>query len=71
MKCCYAIFWMYGSKNILLMFPLFKKRKSHKFSNFSAKVIISGQKYCRHLMQDSAQFGYDWTKNKEMHPQPI
>ena len=82
LKCCYAIFWMYGSKNILFMLPLFEKRKSHKFSNSSypgsrkvltsAKIIISGQKCCRHLMQESLkkylceQFGYDWTKNKEM-----
>ena len=78
LKCCYAIFWMYGSKNILFMFPLFKKRKSHEFSNFSrpgsrkvltSAKIISGQK-CRRLMQDNlkylcVQFGYDWTKNKE------
>ena len=71
---------MYGSKNILFMFPLFKKQKSHKFSNFpfpdsrkvltSAKVIISDQKCCLHLMQDSlnyrhAQFGYDCTIEKK------
>ena len=52
----------------------FKKRKKHKFSNFSypglrkaltsAKIITAGRKCCRHLMQDSlkylcAQFGYD------------
>ena len=81
LKCCYAIFWMYGSKNILFMLLLFKKRKSHKFSNFSypgsgkvltsAESIISGQKYCCDLMHYClkylfAQFGYDWTKNKEM-----
>ena len=63
------------------MLPWFKKQKSHKFSNFSypgsrkvlisAKIIISGQKCCCHLMQDSLkylciQFGYNWTKNKEM-----
>ena len=65
---------MYGSKNNLFMHPLFKKRKSHEFSNFSypglrkvltsAKIMISGQKRCRHLMQDSlkyhcAVFGHD------------
>ena len=65
LKCCYAIFWMHGSKNILFMFPLFKKRKSHEFSNFScpgsrkvrtsAKITISGQK-CRHLMQDNLKY---------------
>ena len=76
-----AIFWMYISKNMLFMLPLFKEQKSHKFSNFSypgsrkvlisAKIMISGQKCCCFLMQDSlkylcAQFGYKWTKNKEM-----
>ena len=81
LKCCYAIFWMCGSKNTLFMLSLFKKWKSQKFSNFSypglrkvltsAKIIISGQKYWRHLLQDSlkylcAQFGYDWRENKEM-----
>ena len=81
LKCCSAIFWIYGSKNILFMFTLFKKQKNHKFSSFfypvsrkvltSATIIISGQKCCCHLMQDSlkylcAQFGYDWTKNKEI-----
>ena len=72
---------MYGSKNILFMFPLFKKRRNHKFSNYcypgsrnmltSVKITISGQKCCRHLMQDNlkylcAQFGYNWAKNKKM-----
>ena len=76
-----AIFWMYCSKNILFLLPLFKKRKSHKTLNFSypgsgkvltsTKIIISGKKCCRCLMQNRlkylwAQFGYDWTKNKEM-----
>ena len=75
------MFWMYGSKNILFIFPLFKKEKRHIFSNFyhsgsrkvltSAKIVISDQKCCRYLMQDSlkylcAQFGYYLTKNKEM-----
>ena len=79
LKCCYAIFWMYGSKNILFMFPLFKKPKNHKFSNFSdpgsrkvltsEKIMIFGQKCFHHLIQDSlkylcAQFGYDWTKKR-------
>ena len=81
LSCCYAIFCMYGSENFLFMLLLFKKQKGHKFSNFSypgsrkvltsAKIITSGQKCCHYLMQDSlkyqcAQFGYDWTKNKEM-----
>ena len=81
LKCCYAKFWMYGSKSILFTLPLFKKQKSHKFSIFSypglrkvltsAKIIISDKKCCRRLMEDSlkylcAQSGYDWTKNKEM-----
>ena len=59
----------------------FKKQKSHRSSNFfypgsrkvlnSAKIMISGQKCCRHLIQESlkylcAQFGYDLTKNKEI-----
>ena len=72
---------MYSSKNILFMLPLFKKQKGHTISSFSypgsrkvltsAKIIISGQKYYRNLMQDSlkylfAQFGYDWAKNKEI-----
>ena len=76
-NCC----WIYSSKNILFMFSLFKKRKSHKFSSFSypgsrklltsAKIMISDQKCCCHLMQDSLKYlciqvGYDWTKNKEM-----
>ena len=75
LKWCYAIFWMYGSKNILFMLPLFKKRQSHKFSNLSylgsrkvlpsAKIMISGQK-CHNLKYLCAKFGYDWTKNKEM-----
>ena len=38
---------MYRSKNILFMLPLFKKRKSHKFSNFSypgsRKVLTSAK----------------------------
>ena len=65
----------------LFMLPCFKKRKSRKFSNFSypgsrkvlisVKIMISGQKCCCYLMQDSLkylciQFGYNWTKNKEM-----
>ena len=50
---------MYGSKNTLIMLPLFKKQKSLTFSNFSypgsrkvltwAKIIIFGQKGCRYL----------------------
>ena len=46
-------------KHFILLL-LFKKRKSHKFSNFSypgsrkvltsAKIMISRQKCCRHLM---------------------
>ena len=37
----------------------------------SAKIMISGQKYCRHLVQDSLKYlceqcGYDWTEYKEM-----
>ena len=73
--------WMYGSKNILFMLPLFNKQKSHKFSNFpypgsrkvltSTKTMISSQKCCRYLMLDSvkylcALFGYDWTKVKKL-----
>ena len=37
-KCCYSLFWMYGSKNILFMLPLIKKQKSHKLPNFSYPV---------------------------------
>ena len=55
-KCCYAIFRMYGSKNIFLMLPLLKKGKSHKFSCFlnpdsrkvldAAEIMTSGQICC-------------------------
>ena len=56
------------------------RNKKNKFSNFSypgsrkdmpsAKIMISGQKCCRHLIDDGlkhlcAQFGYDWTRNKD------
>ena len=68
LKCCYVIFWMYGSKNILFLLPLFEKRKSHTFSIFSypgsrkvltsAKIRIPSQKCCRHfhLMQDCLKY---------------
>ena len=44
MKCCYAIFWMHVSKNILFVFPLFMKRKSNKFSNFLYPCFLTIQK---------------------------
>ena len=53
-------------KTFLFMPPLFKKQKSHKSSNLSypysrkvltsAKIMISGQKCCRHLMLDSVKY---------------
>ena len=61
LNCCYAIFWMYGSKNILFVFPLSRKWRSQNFWNFpypgaikllsSVEIIISGQKCCPHLKQ--------------------
>ena len=69
LSCCYAIIRMYGSKNILFIFPLFKKKKSDR--KVVAKILISGQTFCHHLMKATlkylcAQLGCSWTKNKEM-----